>query len=123
MATRLLVELDTPGAVKALRPILEDPHTDSVLAQVILVGLVRSDKGTPADVLAGLPPFSDLNTNNLALVVLAKGGVKLTPEQLQGLSLVVRGGGIRQDSVRLQAAWTYLKITKQTRTALASIKS
>ncbi|MCC7192541.1 MAG: hypothetical protein IT444_07130 [Phycisphaeraceae bacterium] len=123
MATRLLVELDTPAAVKALRPILEDPHTDSVLAQVILVGLVRSDKGTPADVIAGLPPFSDLNTNNLALVVLAKGGAKLTPDQLQGLSLVVRGGGIRQDSVRLQAAWTYLKITKQTRTALASIKS
>lgn len=123
LATRLLVEMDTPAAVKMLRPILENPATDPVLAQVILVGLVLSDKGTPADVIAGMPAFTDLNTNNLALVVLAKGGVKLSPEQLRGLSLVVRGGGIRQDTVRLQAAWIYLKITKQTRNALASIKS
>jgi hypothetical protein len=122
-AVKIMVEGDSAAAAKSLRPILADPQTKPIVAQAILVGLVRCQKGAPQDVIAGLPPFDDINTRNLALVVLAKSGAKLTPGQLKDLSIVVRGGGIRQDTVRLQAAWTYLRITKQTRTALASIKS
>ncbi|MCE9590482.1 MAG: hypothetical protein K8S99_08165 [Planctomycetes bacterium] len=120
-ATQILSEKPTLEAGKLLRSVLVDPKTSNDMAKAILVGMMRSDTATPDKLLENLPTFDDPATNNVALLLLAKHGRKLTPDQLNDLSLAVRGGGSLLPTLRVQAAWTYLKITNKTREALAEV--
>lgn len=120
-ATQILSEMKDLDFVKLLQPLLSNPETSADLTQAVLVGLMRSDATDPARVLDGMPPFDNPTTNSVAVALLAKSGRKLNAQQLGDLSLAVRGGGSLLPTLRLQAAWTYLKITDQTREALAEV--
>jgi hypothetical protein len=56
-----------------------------------------------------------------ALIVTAKAAKTLSPRHLQDLSVALRGGGALPVTVRIQAGWTYLRLTNQIRPALAAV--
>jgi hypothetical protein len=118
-AVEMLMEVAPKEGPQLIRPILANEKTDPKVAQAILLGLLGSN-GTSHEAAEGLT-FRDPLTSNLAVVLLAKTGRALNNEQLRDLSLVVRGGGVKQEPVRIQAAWIYLKMTGQSREALAQV--
>jgi hypothetical protein len=81
--------------------------------------MIRATKGKPHTMLAGIGAFQNFRANSLRLLVLAKGGEPLAPDELKELSLMVRGGGGVPDTIRIQAAWAYLKQTSQLPFAIA----
>ena len=105
VASELLEELHHDAAMKLLRPILADQQSDNDIDQAILLGLIRAPGDAPAQVIAGLPPFNNPMTNNMALVLLAKHGFKLTPDQMKDLAAIgASAAAWAQDSIRIQAA-------------------
>jgi hypothetical protein len=118
-ATRILSKRDADATASLLRPILASSKTDALLAQGILLGLIRSSGDQPSRAIAGLGTFTHPKTNTLAIVLLAKDGQPLSQSQLNELKLLVRGGSDLPADLRLQAAWAYLKRTNQVQPALA----
>lgn len=120
-ATQLLYEKDPAAAAEVLRPILSSDETDPVLKQGILFGLIRCEAGSDAHkVIESLKGFDRPRTRGLALLLVAKHTDQLTSKQLEGLGLLVRGGGIR-GPLRVQAAWRYLRMTDQVNMAFARV--
>lgn len=117
-ASEYLIKRIPDDAITLLRPMLADEKTRRQLAQGILLGLLKGDSPRAHEVIAGLPPFDDINTRNLALVLKAKNNQQLTAQELDDLGLCVRGGGLGMDALRVQAAWSWLKRTGQTRKAI-----
>jgi len=118
-ATQYLCEKDTDTAKKVLLPLLNDSASDKSLIQGLMVGLIRATKGEPHKIAADITrQYTDINSNALRNMLLAKYDVPLNPTQLNDLGLLVRGGGSLPDTLRIQAAWVYLKQTKQTDAAL-----
>jgi hypothetical protein len=122
-ATRILAERDVDAAAAMLRPIISSTHTDPLLVQGILLGLIRSSKNGTSRAIAGLGRFIHSKTSTLAILLLAKDGQTLSPAQLNELKLLVRGGGALPKDLRLRAAWAYLKLTGQVQLALAQALS
>ena len=120
-AAQALVERNVNEAAARLRPMLAAPDTDPVLAQGILLGLIRSDAPQPHLVVLGLKPMDNANANRLALFLVARHTLKVEPAQMDDLALIVRGGGGMSDTLRLQAAWTYLKITHRAQATLNQV--
>jgi hypothetical protein len=119
VAAQAFFEKDAAAASQVLRPILNKETTDKSLVQGIFIALIRATKGEPHKVAQGLTRvYEEANSNGLKLLLLAKHGVPLTPQQLKDLGLLVRGGGALPDALRLQAAWAYLKQTKQAAAAM-----
>ncbi len=113
-ATRVLVERNETRAVELLGPKLASSRTDGALKQGILLGLIQADGESPHRVVADVMPLNNANANRMAVYLLARHGDQpLTQPQLDDLAVMVRGGGRMPDALRLQAAWTYLKLTKQ----------
>lgn len=118
-ATQHLCEKDTAAARKVLLPLLNNSATDKALIQGLMVGMIRATKGEPHKIAADATrKYEDANSNALRIMLLAKHEVPLSADQLKDLSLLVRGGGSLPDTLRVQAAWVYLKQTKQTAAAL-----
>ena len=120
-ATELLVEKDAADAAAMLKPILIDPKTEGLLCRIVMLGLVRSQTGGAIKVVEGIDRVPDSQANDFLLVLRAKHGQPLSPGDLNLLSLLVRGAGDPPHSVRIQAAWAYLKITKQEKTAMQQV--
>lgn len=112
-AVQRLVERSPDDAVTFLKPMLADAKTHRELAQGLLLGLLRSKAERSHEIIEGVPPFEDINTRNMALVLLATHNQRLSSEQLDDLGLCVRGGGLGMDALRIQAAWSWLKRTGQ----------
>ena len=108
-AAQQLHKQDAQAAANMLRPILKDADTDTRLTTGILLGLVRTRDGEPQQVLRGVGEFTEPRNQHLALLLRAKHGGTLSDRQMWQLALLVRGGGQLQDSLRIQAAWTWLK--------------
>jgi hypothetical protein len=119
--TQLFFDAEPDRATKLLRPILADPKSQPRLIQAILLGLVRCREDNPMRVIEGLGPFKNHDAEQLALLVQARYGQGMSPDALHDLGLMVRGGGIRKDALRVQAAWLYLRITNQVDSALAQV--
>ncbi len=119
-ASQALFERSPDMAVNLLRPILANDATDPLLRQGILLGLVRSGDPDAHVILEGLPAFNHPDTIALGLLLLTRSQRPLTDNQLRDLALMIRGGGAIEDSLRMQAAWAYLKMTGQDRKALAA---
>ena len=120
-ATQLLFERDPAVATELLRPILASPKADPLLVQGILLGLIRCGTPEPHLVVQGLDPFENRPARNLALLLQARFGQGLSADALEDLGLMVRGGGLRQAALRVQAAWLYLRITNQIEPALENV--
>lgn len=121
-AVQVLYERDPKAAAMLLRPVLEDASTDRLLSQAILLGLVRTSSAEAITVVEGLQEKLISNdAQGLALLLLARSQRPMDAQQMQALSLLARGGGRLEDSLRIQAAWTYLKRTGQTEQALGRV--
>ncbi|MCC6581499.1 MAG: hypothetical protein IT440_13770 [Phycisphaeraceae bacterium] len=118
-AVQILSDRFPDDARKLLQPILSDDAASDNLVTGILLGLIRSTSAKAHDVILGLKPPEQNTARQLALLLKAKHNHPLTRNELDDLALLVRGGGVQDDSIRIQAAWTYLKLTHQTDTALA----
>lgn len=118
IATQKIDELD-PDAAPILAALFQ---RSSILTQeAMLMGLIRSTADHPEKVIAGLDKFASHEANAMALLLRAKHTDKLPPDQLEQLSLIVRGGARLQEPLQIQAAWTYLKLTGQDRVAIATV--
>lgn len=117
-AAQLLFERYSVVAVQVFKPMIAAPETDAMLRKGLLLGAVRSATDASA-VAEGLPPIHDPDVRSLLTLIRAQGTGQLTETELEDLRLLVRGGGKLQDSLRVQAAWAYVKRTGQAEAALA----
>lgn len=121
-ATRTLYENYPEVAIKLLRPMLTEPDRDKLLNQAILLGLVRAQSKGAERVVAGIEDqLNSPDARDLALLLEARSDQPLTGPQMDTLALLVRGGGRLEDSLRLQAAWSYLKRTGDAQTVLRRV--
>jgi len=118
-ATQALFKKTPDQAPRLLRPLLEENRDKPLLLQGILLGLVRSRESRVGEAIKGGSPFADLNAANLAVLVRARSGLALSESDLAELGTIVRGGGALRPSLRIQAAWWYLKRTGRLRAALS----
>ena len=121
-ATQVLFDRSPPAAALVIRPILENPKADNALVEGILLGLVRTNAPEPQRVIEGLSPFKTADARRLALLLRARHGEPLDDVQVDDLARMVRGGGVARESLRVQAAWVWLKLTGQTNNALAEAR-
>lgn len=120
-AAQVMFDRNPQAATTFLRSLLSEPATNPLVVQGILLALIRSEAPAPHKVIEGLGPFNDSEARTLALLLRARHGETLSPQELRDLGLMVRGGGLRNETLRVQAAWMYLKITHQTGPALAKV--
>lgn len=119
-AVQTLYERSPAVAVQLLQPIVTDPATDQLLAQAVLLGLVRTRSIDTVDVVDGvIDQLNSPDARGLALLLLARSDKPMDAKQMLDLSLLARGGGRLEDSLRIQAAWYYLKRTGKAEQALA----
>lgn len=121
MSAQLLYEKSPESAAAMLGPIIGDPATDEKLVQAVLLGLVRTQEPGAERVIAGLPPMSNPHHAKIALLLRAKSAQALSAEELEQLSLLVRGGGRLQEPLRAQAAWAYVTRTGQVQAVLQRV--
>ncbi len=123
-ATQALFEQYPDVAVKLLRPILTEPGRDDVLNQAILLGLVRARTDQAVSVVEGIESqLTSPDAQGLALLLTARSDRPMDQAQLEQLALLARGGGRLEDSLRIQAAWTYLKRTGDAQGVLRQVLS
>jgi len=109
-AAEALYERSPDAAVTLLRPMLADSATDKLVVQAILLGLIRSREVGAYDVVAGIDAqLNSLDAQGLALLLRARTDKPMDEKQMRDLSMYARGGGRLEDSLRIQAAWLYLK--------------
>jgi hypothetical protein len=120
-ASMTLFDEHTAVAVQLLTPMLNDPRTERLMRQGLLLGLLRS-RIDVAPVVRDLPTFADADTQSLAVLLRARGGGALSPQDLADLRLIVRGGARLQDTLRIQAGWLYLVRTGQADAALRTLR-
>ncbi len=121
-AAQELYELDPIHAAGLLKTILVDENTEPDLRKGILLALLRSHAAGTQTVVEDMLPFNDNISNNLALLLLARNETtSLTDSQFKDLGIIVQGGGGLQDTLRIQAAWSYLKRTKQWQSAIERV--
>lgn len=106
---QLLYEREPETSVSLLRPIIASDTTDPLLVQATLLGLARTQEPGTERIVQETGRLAKLESNNLKLLLLARGGQTLSEQQRKQFSLVVRGGGGLADSLRIQAAWMYLE--------------
>ncbi|MEO1235287.1 MAG: hypothetical protein AAFX76_00720 [Planctomycetota bacterium] len=123
-ATATLVELNEAIASRGVSTALAERSGDDDAAwrRAVLLGLLRSEPAAARGAVTNLPTFDDRPTAAIALLLRARvGEADWTTRQLDALSLAVRGGAGLDDSLRIVAAWTYLKHTGQGAGAIAAV--
>jgi len=119
-ATQALFEIDPTSAGLMLRPYLAEGN-DPLLSQAILLGLVRTQSPEAAEVIRDLPLLADRDAASLQVLLMAKNNIELSAREARMLRTIVRGGGSLQDTLRIQAAWAYLKRMGRADEALSSV--
>ncbi len=112
-STRTLLERAPADAAALLREALSRPEADPGWCRAVLLGLIRSRAAAVADLSRDLPEFADRDAADLALNLRLRQPEPLTGAGQQALALQIRGGTNLDDSLRVQAAWAYLKRTGQ----------
>ncbi len=121
-ASQTLYEQSPDVAVKLLRPILTETDRDKLLNQAILLGLVRSRADNAVDVVEGIEDqMNSADARGLAILLIARSDRPMDAAQMDELALLARGGGRLEDSLRVQAAWTYLTRTGHAEEALSRV--
>lgn len=121
-AVQALYERDPLAAANLLRPVLSDASTDKLLVQAVLLGLVRAQSPNAVAVVSGIEDqLNSADAKALALLLHARSDRPMDAQQMDELSLLARGGSRLEDSLRIQAAWTYLKRTGLAEEALRRV--
>lgn len=119
LASEQLAESGAPASHEALRQALAE--ASPLLQEAILMGLIRTEGPSAMQVLQGAVEPASRTGQAMALLLRAKQGKPLDKDQMQRLSLIVRGGAGLQEPLRLQAAWVYLKQARRSQVALATV--
>lgn len=119
LASEQMAESGGAASHEALRRALAD--ASPLLQEAILMGLIRTEGPVATQVLEGAVEPASRTGQAMALLLRAKQGEPLDKDQMQRLSLIVRGGAGLQEPLRLQAAWVYLKHTRRSQVALATV--
>ena len=120
-AIQIMLERNAEQSLPVLEPLLQPEGASPEIQETILLGLLRNRTADLQPLLARLPDFKSANCQSLAVLLHAKNRSSLTPEQLQQLSLIIRGGARLPDPLRIQAGWIYLKHTQNSQTVLAEL--
>lgn len=120
-ASETLLKAHGDQAVALLKPIMESPQTDPMLLRGIALGMIRSNAPSALALSQAIGEVTDTTSRQMLLLLKAKQGMALSRNQLHDLALMVRGGGVSDDSLRVQAGWVYLKQTQQVATAMTKI--
>lgn len=116
-AQRLAEEAEAPG--RLFRELFEE--VPPLTQEAMLMALIRSDAQRPQRLIAEVDEWPSETARSMALLLRAKHERALTERQLERLGLIVRGGAGLREPLRIQAAWIYLKQTKQDELAIASV--
>ncbi|MEM6331728.1 MAG: hypothetical protein AAF823_00095 [Planctomycetota bacterium] len=108
-ASRALVDTHPQAAADLLAPVLTHRATAVELRQAILLGLLRSQHPAASAVTRRTDPPRDTVARNLDLLLRARRHDPLAPDQLADLADLVSGAGDLAPSLRIQAAWLYLR--------------
>lgn len=120
-ATEALHDLDPAAAATLLRPMIAEANADPLLVRAVLLGLARARRGDQHAVIAGIADWPDQDARWLALLLGARAGEAMDDRQSRDLAMLVQGAGGIQDTLRIQAAWQWLKRNDQTQPALARV--
>ncbi|QDU33672.1 hypothetical protein KS4_17280 [Poriferisphaera corsica] len=120
-ASQSLYDKDPELAKSVLTEIANDPKTHFRLTQAIMLGLVRSRNPGISSLVQQISSYKSAEAESLALLIKARESQPLDRKQLEELGLIVRGGSELRESLRIQAAWLYLKYTQQTQKAIAAV--
>ncbi len=104
---------------RALRRLIAEMPT--MTQEAMLMGLIRSHDDQVTRMVEHIDEWDSKMAAAMALLLRAKHGQKLNEDEMRHLALIVRGGVGLQEPLRAQAAWTYLKLTRQNRVALATV--
>ncbi len=85
--------------------------------QAILIGLIRAEVKQPHAMIKSLKFDKEIN-QTLSLLLRTREGIKPSEDELSRLALIVRRGPGLQTSLRVQAAWIYLKAVAKNQMAL-----
>ncbi|MBI1369294.1 MAG: hypothetical protein GC162_11660 [Planctomycetes bacterium] len=110
---------------KDIKPVIEAlmAKVPALTQEAMIMGLVRSDAPEPQKLIEGMTSFKSDAGESLALLLRAKHGLPMNDADMERLRLLVRGGAGLQDPLRVQAAWTYVKLTDQDKVTLANVLS
>lgn len=106
-----------PEIVKRLFQTTKDESKSAILMGLINV----SAEFNPNRIIEDYSDWPDNTTKYLATLIRAKNTEKLSPEDIDTLSLIIRGGTSLKDELRVQAAWVYLKHKGKHQLALAKV--
>ncbi|MEM6853898.1 MAG: hypothetical protein AAF593_05765, partial [Planctomycetota bacterium] len=120
-STQTLIQLEPDMAERLLVAALQSEDVDPAWQRGVLLGLIRSRSDAAREIGDQLAPFTDRNTEALALVLRLQNPAPLNETQAEDLSLVLRGGADLDDSLRVQMAWAYLYRTGQGAEAIAAV--
>ena len=120
-ATQTLLTEYAPAAQALLKPILENAQTQPMLLRGIVLAMIRSNSEGALQLAHQVGKIHDSASTQLLLLLKAKQGTALSRNQLHKLALMVRGGGLNDDALRVQAGWTYIKQTQQVQSALTRV--
>ena len=114
LAAQKIIDEKTPGARKALEPMLHSENP--AVIEAVLAGLLRSGLTDLSDLV--VPVWPALNKSaalesatNYAALILAREG---RPEALGWLPGMVQGGTVQSIGFRALAGWYYAQLQKQT---------
>ncbi|MCC7409424.1 MAG: hypothetical protein IT442_15275 [Phycisphaeraceae bacterium] len=119
-AAEALAEQKPAEAAPVLAGLMTGAGQDAQMMQrVILLGLVRVKSRAAVDILSTLEDalpggLEDPTARWLEVIIAARQHDEIDPVELERLGVIVRGGANIEDTLRLQAAWLYLKHTGQT---------
>ncbi len=111
-ASQLLMDRAPGQAIELLRSLLHEYRRQEPVVRAILAGLVRGNHARAHEVVVGLYPIGTVASDDLRLLLLARGQQPLSPREMAELAVLVRGGGSDQLTLRLQAAWVWIKRTR-----------
>ena len=117
-AVQKLHEKDKQGGTLLAGMVRDAPM---LMQEAMIMGLIRSTGDKPDQVIDGMDDFKSTVASAMAVLLRTKHTDTMSDEQREALSRIVRGGGGLQDPLRIQAAWTYLRLTQQDRVALAKV--
>ncbi|MCC7204331.1 MAG: hypothetical protein IT441_04580 [Phycisphaeraceae bacterium] len=119
-AAEALAEQKPAEAAPVLAELMTGAGREAAMMQrVALLGLVRIKSRAAVDILRALEEtapggLEDPTARWLAVIIDARHRDEIDPAELERLGVIVRGGANLEDTLRLQAAWLYLKHTGQT---------
>lgn len=112
IAAARLYDVDPHGTLARL----EQATDDSLVRQVILLGMLDSRAPLPDGAADRLKRAGFGRADSMATLLVAKHAEpagSLSPTDLRKLGMIASGGGRLSEPLRAQAAWLYLKHTKQ----------